>query len=107
MKLVSILSTLLMMVPMLIIEASAASSETELQLLDGAHAYQSGDYANALSIFELLAESGNAQTQTILGTMYFEAHPNLVRISASPSFACDQLCKLSLGLGFGEVLFIA
>jgi uncharacterized protein len=43
-------------------------------LEDGSAAYQKGDYPAAMSYWRPLAEQGNAEAQTDLGTMYDKGH---------------------------------
>ena len=48
----------------------AASAGAQAGLHEGIDAYEKGNYTAALSEFRLLADSGNAKAQFILGLMY-------------------------------------
>ena len=52
----------------MLLAAGAVVAESDFET--GAAAYHRGDYAEAFSVFERLAELGDAKAQTILGLMY-------------------------------------
>ena len=62
---------LLMLIVVLLVSGAAVPAVAG-PLEDGLEAYEKGDYATALRLWRPLAEQGNADAQSNLGTMYYK-----------------------------------